>query len=87
MKTPTDYLSGALSYENDYRFLCSPRPAYARNALNAGEFFIKQLEARKRAWLLGTHQNTSFNPSMVAGRCIFVNIMLNSTSTLNRGRR
>jgi len=47
--------------------LCGSRPANASNAFNAGEFLIKQLEALKRAFRLsGTHQNTSFNPGMIA---------------------
>lgn len=58
-------MAGALSYETVLRnlvSLCSSRPANASDAFDAGELFIKQLEALERAFRLsGTHQNTSFN--------------------------
>lgn len=73
-ENPALLQAGALSYERDYLFfLCSPRPAYSRDSLDTGQFFIKQLKALKRAWLFGTHQNTSFNPAMLAGDKVPVN--------------
>ena len=70
-KKPSHLLmAGALSYETVLRnlvSLCSSRPANASDAFDAGELFIKQLEALERAFRLsGTHQNTSFNPGMIA---------------------
>ena len=62
-------MAGALSYETVLRnlvSLCSSRPANASDAFDAGELFIKQLEALERAFRLsGTHQNTSFNGTML----------------------